>query len=106
MTLKTLRQILKALSDDTRLRIINLLSKKELTVTDICKTLKASQSSVSKHLVRLRLLKMVKDRRDGVYVIYSLNRDSEQGQAVKAILSDFSEIKVFQKDHQFIEFKL
>ena len=52
MNLKTLRQILKACADDTRLRILNILKEKELTVKEICATLKISQPMISKHLTR------------------------------------------------------
>lgn len=72
MNLKKARQTLKALSDDTRLRIVNLLDKDELTVTEICRSLNKNQSIVSKHLTRMRLVGIVGDRRNGLNVYYRL----------------------------------
>ena len=72
MKLKSLREILKTCAEDTRLRILNLLQQKELTVKAICQALNISQSVVSKHLSRLRLVKLVADKREGNLVYYRL----------------------------------
>lgn len=100
MTLKTLRQLLKACADDTRLRIINALSDRELTVKSICALTKSTQPTVSKHLAKLRLLKIVSDRREGNLVYYCLNRDpdSPQRRIVSFIVSQFSDIEIFERD--------
>ncbi|MBI4743387.1 MAG: metalloregulator ArsR/SmtB family transcription factor [Actinobacteria bacterium] len=64
----------KALSDQTRLKIIDLLSKeKEMCVCNIYKTLEVSQPRISKHLAILREIGLVKDRPNGKWVYYSLN---------------------------------
>ena len=98
MDLRTIRQTLKALADDTRLRIINLLSNKELSVSTISEVLSVNQSTVSKHLVRLRLLKIVTDRRDGSFVYYSLNRLTPQYTLINSILKEYDDIKIFNCD--------
>ncbi len=98
VTVKQLRQVLKVLAEDTRLRIINLLGKRELTVSSICDILEISQPTVSKHLVRLRLLKVVKDKRVGNFVYYRLNLESDQNQIIKFILKNFGNLEKFQKD--------
>lgn len=100
MTLKTLRQLLKACADDTRLRIINVLSYRELTVKSICSLVKSTQPAVSRHLARLRLLKIVSDRREGNLVYYCLNHDSDspQRRIVSFIVSQFSDIEIFEND--------
>lgn len=98
MQLKKLRQILKSLADDTRLRILNVLSQKELMVKAICGVLNISQPTASKHLVRLRLLKIVIDRREGNYIYYRLNSGSDQGKIVKFVISNFGKGEVFAKD--------
>ena len=100
MTLKKLRQILKSLGDDTRLRIVNLLSEEELTVTEICSALKINQPAVSKHLVRLRLLKIVNDRREGNCIYYSPASDVELGKIINFLLSEFNNMEVFKKDRE------
>jgi len=103
MNLRRLRQILKVLGDDTRLRIINVLNRRELTVKDICNILKINQPAISKHLFRLRLLKIVLDRREGNFMYYRLNTDSDEGEIVKFILSRFSEVKTFLVDRAYIK---
>ena len=89
MTLKRLRQILKALADDTRLRIIALLNGRDMTVKDICAALKVSQPTISKHLLKLRLLGIVTDRREGSYMYYGLTRATDQYKIVHFLLSQF-----------------
>ena len=100
MDLKRLRQILKALADDTRLRIINVVNVRPLTVKDICSVLDAAQPTVSKHLVRLRLLRIVVDKRAGNFVYYGLQRDSGQGKIVRFLLAGFKDIETFRKDRE------
>jgi len=72
MKIKKIRQMMKTLSDDTRIRVINLLNKEELSVTEICEILDVQQSNLSKHLGRLRLTGFVNDNREGFNVYYSL----------------------------------
>jgi DNA-binding transcriptional ArsR family regulator len=61
-----------ALSDMSRLRVLDALSKEELCVCDIASLLRSSISSVSHHLRVLRNLRLVKTRKDGRIVYYSL----------------------------------
>lgn len=68
-----LSQIFKALGDPTRLKIIELLSYGELCVFDIAETLKMTQSAISHQLRTLRNLRLVKYRKEGKQVIYSLD---------------------------------
>lgn len=70
-----LAEIFKALSDPTRLKIIYLLLKQDLRVTDISEQLKLSQSAVSHQLRTLRNLRLVKYVKKGREVIYSLDDD-------------------------------
>lgn len=70
-----LTNIFKALSDPTRLRIIYVLSKSSLCVCDISTILDMTQSSISHHLRVLRDTKLVKFKREGKLVIYSLDDD-------------------------------
>lgn len=74
-TVEDLSQIFKAIGDPTRLRIIYVLSKSPLCVCDIANLLDMSQSAISHHLRLLRNLRLVKFRREGKMVIYSLDDD-------------------------------
>lgn len=70
-----LTRIFKALSDPTRARIIYILSKSPLCVCDISTILEMTQSSISHHLRVLRDTKLVKFKKDGKLVVYSLDDD-------------------------------
>lgn len=73
--MEKLLDTLKCLSDETRLRIMNLLYEKELCVCDIMETLKISQAKASRHLIYLKNAGLVKDRKHAQWVYYSLNLD-------------------------------
>ncbi len=68
----------KALSDDTRLRIMGLLLKGELCVCDLMEVLKLPQSTASRHLAYLRNAGLVSSRRQGLWMFYQLE-DSDEG---------------------------
>ena len=72
--LKELREYYLALSDSTRLRIVEQLARRELTVTEIARGLRMSQPLVSWHLRRLVRTGLVKMQRDGREVRCSLYR--------------------------------
>ena len=67
-----LANFFKVFGDSTRIRIINILSKTEACVCDICAILGMSQSSISHQLKILRDAKLVKYRKDGKVVYYYL----------------------------------
>ena len=74
--MKTTAQIFKALGDETRLRIMALLvGGQELCVCDIMAALDLPQSSVSRHLSYLRNSGLVDDRRQGIWMYYTINRE-------------------------------
>lgn len=65
--------VFKALSDETRLRIIKLLEQGELCVCDITAALNMVQPKVSFHLSTLKDAGLIKDRKQGKWIHYSLN---------------------------------
>ena len=65
-------KLFKIFSDTTRLRIIDLLVSGEYCVQDISDTLETSQSAISHQLKLLRDLNVVKTRKQGKQVFYSL----------------------------------
>ena len=105
MKMEKARQMLKSLADDTRLRIINLLKKKELSVTEICEILDVEQSNLSKHLSRLRLTGLVNDKREGFNVYYSLVRPKEKAHRglLNALTTGLSENEVLKEDMEKME---
>lgn len=73
--IQALANIFKALSDPTRLKIIYILSKSSFCVCDIAELLNMTQSAISHQLRILRDLNLVKFKREGKLVIYSLDDD-------------------------------
>jgi len=76
-------ELFKALSDETRLRLVVLLHKRELCVCQIEAALGISQTKASRHLAILRRAGLLKSRRNGLWVYYSL---AEPGNNVEATL--------------------
>jgi ArsR family transcriptional regulator, arsenate/arsenite/antimonite-responsive transcriptional repressor len=64
--------VFKALSDETRLRILNVLSEKECCVCEVMQALDISQSKASRHLSALRDAGFLKLRKEGLLSLYSL----------------------------------
>ena len=64
---------LKALSDETRLRILKILLEKECCVCEVMQALDISQSRASRNLGILQDAGFVKARRDGVWIVYSVD---------------------------------
>lgn len=68
-------EIFRVLGDETRTRILYLLSIKELCVCDLADALGMTMPAVSHHLRLLRALRLVKHRPEGRHVYYSLADD-------------------------------
>jgi ArsR family transcriptional regulator, arsenate/arsenite/antimonite-responsive transcriptional repressor len=66
-------RLFRALSDSTRLRILNLLLTGELCVCDIVSVLRVPQPTASRHLAYLRKVGLVTVRKDGVWCHYQLS---------------------------------
>jgi len=71
--MKKLQTLYKALSDETRLRILSLLNEEELCVCDIAATLEMTQPNISFHLNMLKSAGLIKDRKNGRWIHYSLD---------------------------------
>ena len=71
--MKDLLSVFKALSDETRLRIVKLLENGELCVCHIVAAVDMSQSRISFHLKILKDAGLVQDRREGKWMHYRLN---------------------------------
>jgi len=67
--------ILKAISDDTRYRLVNLLLKHDLCVSALATRLNISESAVSQHLKILRDAGIVKGDKRGYYTHYYVDRE-------------------------------
>lgn len=81
----------KALSDSTRIKIINVINESELCVCDIASILNMTKSAVSHQLKNLREMNLIKSRKQGKEVYYSLADEH-----VKEVF-DISKIHVLEK---------
>ncbi|MDD2401629.1 MAG: metalloregulator ArsR/SmtB family transcription factor [Clostridia bacterium] len=68
--------VFKALADETRLEIIKMLSKGELCACKLLENFNITQPTLSYHMKILCDSKLVENRRDGAWMIYSLNKES------------------------------
>jgi DNA-binding transcriptional ArsR family regulator len=68
-------ELFKALADPTRIRIISVLAHTEMCVGDLCLALEMSQPAVSYQLRILRTLRIVRARKEGKHVFYTLDDD-------------------------------
>jgi DNA-binding transcriptional ArsR family regulator len=75
----------KALSDQTRIRILNLLCTGEHSVNDIAETLNLSQSNVSHQLRFLKNIRLVKNRRAGRTLYYTMDDEHVKNLLKQAI---------------------
>ncbi len=66
-------EVFKALGDETRLRMMFLLSRQELCVCVLCEALRVSQPTASKHLHRLRLSGLIRCRRISQWCFYRVS---------------------------------
>lgn len=83
-------EIFKVLADSTRIKILNALEISELCVTDICTCVDMNKSAVSHQLRILRQAKLVKARRNGKEIFYSLD-DEHVSQIFECAIDHVSE---------------
>ncbi|MFZ3172206.1 MAG: metalloregulator ArsR/SmtB family transcription factor [Carboxydocellales bacterium] len=88
--MRKLAEFFKALGDENRLKIIRMLSEKELCVCEIIDRLELSQPAISHHLKILRQAGLVKDTKEGKWVYYALNKTAfiNNGDKLKRILAE------------------
>ncbi|MCO5386515.1 metalloregulator ArsR/SmtB family transcription factor [Desulfosporosinus sp.] len=96
--MEKLLDALKALSDETRLRILNLLFEKELCVCDIMETLQISQAKASRHLIYLKNAELVKDRKHAQWVYYSLAIDERIKFIGSLVYDNLRNLELYQND--------
>ena len=73
--IKKLIRLFKALSDETRHKIFELLCNEEMNVTDICEEFHVSQPTISHHLHILKNSDLVETRKEGKMIYYYVNKE-------------------------------
>ena len=71
--MRKLAKTFKALSDETRLRILNILLERECCVCEVMQVLDITQSRASRHLITLCDAGFLKFRRQGLWAMYSID---------------------------------
>lgn len=69
-----LSNCLKAMAHPIRLQIIEQLRRREMNVTELIKSTKVKQANLSQHLSQLRSKEIVKNRKEGNVVFYSIKK--------------------------------
>lgn len=94
--------ILKILSDPTRVRLLALVMREELSVAELQEILGMGQSRISSQLALLRTVNLVSDRRDGKKAFYSLRGDlpARTLGLVKAAIESVSELPIIGEDRE------
>src|ERR1700757_5083749 len=87
--IRRVAELLKQVSDPTRLQVLMLLSEKERNVTELCADLGTqSQPAVSHHLALLRHGRLIEPRRSGKHNFYALTEAGRQlPQVVNSVVS-------------------
>ena len=100
LDVRSFSRLFKALADETRLRIVALLSHGELCVCHLEEALELSQPKVSRHLATLRAAGVVEDRRDGSWVHYRLLRqpDEDCERQLRGLVKTFAQRGVLRRD--------
>ena len=74
-TMEQIAELFKGFADPTRVHILSLLVEQELCVTDIADAVAISQSAISHQLRILKQMHLIKFRREGKNILYSLADD-------------------------------
>ena len=69
----SLQETLKALSDPTRREILQMLRSGSKTAGEICEKFDITAAAISRHLSVLKDADLIRDQRDGKFIIYTLN---------------------------------
>lgn len=93
-------QLFKAFSDETRLRILNLLAQRDCCVCEFQNLLRVPQPKISRHLAYLRRSGLVETRKCGKWIMYSLAKpqNSVHELLVKCVKNCFGEIEFLKRD--------
>ncbi|OHD13162.1 MAG: hypothetical protein A2Y41_03820 [Spirochaetes bacterium GWB1_36_13] len=101
--MKNTLEILKALSDENRLRIIMMLKARSLCVCELNEILEINNSTISIHLKNLRFAGIIEQKKEGRWVIYSLKEDEKILSLVQAVENSFSDRKMIEEDRSKIK---
>jgi len=92
--------IFKALGEQTRMRIAMLLVGQELCVCDLTEVLRLPQSTISRHMTKLRQSGLVADRREGIWIHYRLADDKVAKDISQLLDNSFRNMQPYRGDRE------
>ena len=100
LPLRPVAQLFKALGDETRLRVVALLSHGELCVCHIQEALSLTQPTASRHLAVLRTAGVLETRRLGSWIYYRLadQEDESRRRQLASVVREFGKQEVLRRD--------
>ncbi|MBC8059689.1 MAG: winged helix-turn-helix transcriptional regulator [Clostridiaceae bacterium] len=98
-------QILKALSEETRVRILNLLMHGGLCVGELEVLLNINQSNASRHLSTLKNASLITYEKNAQWIFYSINKDTfEKYSFIKELLEiELPKLNLYVKDKERLQ---
>jgi len=93
----------KVLSDETKMRILNLLLQEECCVCEVMQALRISQSKASRGLTALYDAGFLKMRKDGLWSLYSIDKEGiqvYQSQLIDAVREALKKNKIADEDRE------
>ena len=81
--MRELLRALKALSDETRLRILNVIMERECCVCEVMQALNISHTRASRNLSQLYDAGLLQRRKQGLWVLYSVNQEDKTGHVLE-----------------------
>lgn len=102
---RKLAGVFAAFSDPTRLRLLNLMARREVCVCYFVEILQESQPKISRHLAYLRRTGIVRARREGKWMYYEIDRRMDHGVStiLKALLRSIATEREMQADAARLE---
>lgn len=92
-------ELYKTLSDETRVRIINLIYKQDLCVCELVEILDLTQPKISKHIAKFRQIGLVNTQRKEQYVYYSFNHENTMYESIVTnMINEIKELDIYKKD--------
>lgn len=89
----------KTLSDETRVRIINLIYRQELCVCELVEILELSQPKISKHIAKFRQLGLVVTERKEQFIYYRFNHENNMFEdVISNMIEQVNKIQLFKHD--------
>ncbi len=101
-------EIIKALGDETRLRILNLFIRwgKNLCVCELVDSLKMPQYHISKHINILRSAGFFNSEREGTWIYYNLNNSDSSNKELFNFLKRYLNEEQFEADYELLKQRL